>query len=182
MGATAVLPATFDPVTNGHVDIFHRASLLFDRLVIGVYAHPDGRIKRTLFTVEERVRLVEATVGELENVTVRPFSGLSVDLAREENAKFVVRGLRVADDFEFERQMAMMNRHLAPEVDTVLFVSQADHAFVSASLVIEVALMGGDVSRLVPHHVADALYAKARAAQAAEQTRDDPSGTARGAG
>ncbi len=179
MSTTAVLPATFDPVTKGHVDVFRRASRLFDRLVIGVYAHPDGRIKRTLFSVEERVRLVELAVVDLQNVSVRPFSGLSIDLAREEDAQFVVRGLRVADDFEFERQMAMMNRHLAPEVDTVLFVSEPDHAYVSASLVTEVALMGGDVSELVPQHVAEALYAKVAEAEAGQAERP-PSGPARG--
>ncbi len=169
MGIAAVFPATFDPVTNGHVDIFDRAASLFDRLVIGVYSHPYGRIKRkrTLFTVEERVQLVESVVTHLPNVTVQPFYGLAVELARAEGAQAVVRGLRVADDFEFERQMAMMNRHLAPDLETVLLVSQPDNAFVSSSLVREVALMGGDVSRLVPPIVTEALVAKAQANLAA---------------
>lgn len=162
MCPVAVFPATFDPVTLGHIDIFERAAPLFDHLVIGVYAHPDGRIKDTLFSVEERVGLVEEAVSHLPNVSVRSFSGLAVELAREEGAQVVVRGLRVADDFEFERQMAMMNRHLAPDLDTVLLVSEPDHAFVSASLVREVAEMGGDVSRLVPKHVQAALGTRVR--------------------
>lgn len=160
MGIVAVFPATFDPVTNGHVDIFERASRLFDQLVIGVYSHPYGRLKQTLFTVGERVQLVETCVDHLPGVSVRPFTGLAVDWARSVGSQVIVRGLRVADDFEFERQMAMMNRHLAPQLETVLLVSQPDHAFVSASRVREVAMMGGDVSRLVPLHVAVALNAK----------------------
>jgi pantetheine-phosphate adenylyltransferase len=159
---TAVFPATFDPVTNGHVDIAERAARVFDRLVVAVYAHADsdGDIKDTLFTAEERVGLVEAAVAHLPNVTVRPYHGLTVDLARAEGAEAIVRGLRVADDFEFERQMAMMNRHLAPEVDSLLLISDPANAFVSASLVRQVARMGGDVSRLVPPAVAAALVGK----------------------
>jgi pantetheine-phosphate adenylyltransferase len=161
MGLRAVFPATFDPVTNGHVAIAERAAQLFDELVVGVYAHTDGRSKATLFGLDERVALVRAAVAHLPNVTVRPFGSLAVAFARAEGARVLVRGLRVADDFEFERQMAMMNRHLAPEVETLLLISEPHHAFVSASIVREVALMGGDVSRLVPAAVAEALAAKA---------------------
>jgi pantetheine-phosphate adenylyltransferase len=164
MAIRAVFPATFDPVTNGHVAIAERAAALFEELVIGVFAHPDGRIKSTLFGVDERVTLVRGAVSHLGNVTVRPFAGLAVELAREEGARVLVRGLRVADDFEFERQMAMMNRHLAPEVETLLLICEPQHAFVSASIVREVALMGGDVSRLVPGDVARALATKTGAA------------------
>lgn len=162
MPLRAVFPATFDPVTHGHVAIAERAAALFDELVVGVYAHNDGRIKSTLFSAEERVALVRQVVAHVPNVAVRPFTTLSVDFARSEGARVIVRGLRVADDFEFERQMAMMNRHLAPEVETLLMISEPQHAFVSASIVREVALMGGDVSRLVPPPVALALAAKAR--------------------
>lgn len=157
---TAVFPATFDPVTNGHVDIAERAARVFDSLVMGVFAHADDAIKDTMFSVDERVELVRAAVAHLPNVRVRPYHGLTVDLARAEGARAIVRGLRVADDFEFERQMAMMNRHLAPEVDSLLLISDPANAFVSASLVRQVARMGGDVSRLVPSVVAAALAGK----------------------
>jgi pantetheine-phosphate adenylyltransferase len=167
MPSRAVFPATFDPITNGHVAIAERAARLFDELVIGVYAHPDGRIKATLFDAEERVALVRQAVAHVPNVAVRPFSMLAVAFARAEGAGVIVRGLRVADDFEFERQMAMMNRHLAPEVETLLLISEPHHAFVSASIVREVALMGGDVSQLVPGAVAAALAAKTLAASGA---------------
>ncbi len=158
---TAVFPATFDPVTNGHLAIIARAVRLFDRLVVGVYDHGQDRGLRTakqpLFDAAERVSLVTAVTLDWPQVRVRAFTGLSIDFARQEGAAAIVRGLRVADDFEFERQMAMMNRHLDPDVETVLFITNPDHAFVSSSLVREVAQMGGDVSRLVPPPVAAAL-------------------------
>ena len=159
-GRVAVFPATFDPITNGHVDIAERATKVFARLVIGVYAHHDDEIKGPLFDTDERVALVKAAVMHLTTVSVRPYGGLTVDFARAEGAQAIVRGLRVADDFEFERRMAMMNRHLAPEVDSLLLISDPANAFVSASLVRQVARMGGDVSRLVPSAVAEALAAK----------------------
>jgi len=162
MSATAVFPATFDPITNGHVAIAERAARLFDRLVVGVYAHTGPATKQPLFSVDERVALVRAAVAHIANARVRLFEGLAIDFARAEQAQSIVRGLRVADDFEFERQMAMMNRHLAPEIETLLLISDPAHAFVSASMVREVALMGGDVSGLVPPVVAEALAAKAR--------------------
>lgn len=167
MPLRAVFPATFDPVTNGHVAIAERAAALFDELVIGVYAHADGRTKATLFGTAERVALVRTVTAHLPNVVVRPFGTLAVAFARAEGARVLVRGLRVADDFEFERQMAMMNRHLAPEIDTLLLISEPHHAFVSASIVREVALMGGDVSQLVPGPVAEALAAKTRSLRGA---------------
>ncbi len=167
MDSIAVFPATFDPITNGHLAIAERAARLFDRLVIGVYNHPGSAgngasFKQPLFSADERVSLVRASATHLENLSVRRFDGLAIDFAREEKASAIVRGLRVADDFEFERQMAMMNRHLAPEVETLLLISEPGHAFVSASIVREVALMGGDVSQLVPPLVADALEQKTR--------------------
>jgi pantetheine-phosphate adenylyltransferase len=155
-----VFPATFDPVTNGHVDIAERAARIFDRVVIGVFEHTDGAIKETLFSAAERVELVKSATAHLSNVEVRLYQGLTVDFARTENAHAIVRGLRVADDFEFERQMAMMNRHLAPEIDSLLLISDPANAFVSASLVRQVAQMGGDVSSLVPPAVARALAIK----------------------
>jgi len=161
MKIVALFPATFDPVTNGHVGIAERATRLFDHLIVGVYVHPDGRIKTTLFDAEERIGLVEAAMAHLPNVTVKRFGGLAVNFARTEGAQVLVRGLRVADDFEYERQMAMMNRHLAPELESVLLVTQPDHVYVSATRVREVAMLGGDVSCLVPPAVAKALAEKA---------------------
>lgn len=162
MATLAVFPATFDPITNGHVAIAERAARIFDRLIVGVYTHADGPgpIKQTLFSADERVALVTQAVGHLGNVVVQPYAGLSVEFARTERAQAIVRGLRVADDFEFERQMAMMNHHLAPEIETLLLIANPLHAFVSASIVREVALMGGDVSDLVPGVVCQALAAK----------------------
>lgn len=164
MGVVAVFPATFDPVTNGHVALVERSARLFDRLVVGVYVHLGPIGKRPLFDTDERVRLVREAVGGLPNVSVEPFHGLAVDFARACGAGVIVRGLRVADDFEFERQMAMMNAHLAPEIESLLLISDPAHAFVSASLVREVALLGADVSRLVPPATAAALAEKRRQA------------------
>lgn len=160
MSSIAVFPATFDPITNGHVAVAERAARLFDRLVIGVYAHAGSSNKQPLFSDDERVSLVLASIAHVANASVRAFDSLAVEFARTEGAQAIVRGLRVADDFEFERQMAMMNRHLAPEIETLLLISDPAHAFVSASIVREVALMGGDVRGLVPPPVAAALVAK----------------------
>jgi len=166
MSAIAVFPATFDPVTVGHVALVQRSAALFDTLIVGVYRHTGGTGKTPLFTLEERVRLVREATDHLGNVRVRSFEGLAVEFARAEGARVIVRGLRVADDFEFERQMAMMNAHLAPEIETLLLISDPRHAFVSASLVREVALMGGDVRQLVPPATARALAALATRARA----------------
>ena len=160
MGILAVFPATFDPVTNGHVALVERSARLFERLVVGVYGHTLAGGKQPLFDVEERVSLVREAVGRLPNVTVEAFDGLAVDFARACGARVIVRGLRVADDFEFERMMAMMNGHLAPEIETLLLIAEPAHAFVSSTYVREVALMGGDVSRLVPESTARALAGK----------------------
>ena len=170
---TAVFPATFDPITNGHVSVARRSAVFFDQLVIGVYAH-DGATtgqKATLFDVDERVQLVMQATAHVPNVRVRSFSGLAVEFARQEGAVVIVRGLRVADDFEFERQMAMLNRHIAPSVETLLLIADPENAFVSSSLVREVALMGGDVRRLVPPCVAEALARKAQSMPLAPETR-----------
>ncbi len=172
----AVFPATFDPITNGHVDIAERAGRMFDELILAVYDHPPSGAKRPLFTTQERVALAQTATAHLSNVVVRPFAGLAVRFARDVAARCIVRGLRVADDFEFERKMAMMNRHLAPEVETLLLIANPEHAFVSASIVREVAMMDGDVGRLVPPAVAKALTDKHGAAttrpQSAVHARD----------
>lgn len=154
---TALYPGTFDPVTAGHVDITNRASALFEKVVVAVYATPS---KSLLFSTEERVDLFRRSVGHLPNVEVREFDGLVVRSAQEAGAAVIVRGLRSGSDFEYEFEMASMNRRLAPSVDMVSFMTSQDVMFISSSLLKEVARLGGDVTGMVPPHVADALYSK----------------------
>lgn len=154
---TAIYPGTFDPVTLGHVDIASRAAVLFDKVIVAVYATP---AKSLLFTTEERVELFQDAVKHLPNVEVREFDGLVVRFAEEVNAAVIVRGLRSGSDFEYEFEMAFMNRRLAPGVDMVSFMTSQDYMFISSSLLKEVALLSGDVTGMVPPHVADAVYSK----------------------
>jgi len=154
---TALFPGTFDPFTNGHLDIIQRASGLFDQLIIGVYAHP---IKTLLFSCDERVALVKEAVREFPNVRVESYDGLTVEFARLKGAQVLLRGLRVIADFELEFQMALMNRALAAEIETVCLMTTYKYYFLSSSLVKEVAKLGGDISTMVPPHVEAALKAK----------------------
>lgn len=154
---TALYPGSFDPVTHGHLDIATRASKIFDRLIIGVYARPQ---KELLFTVEERVDLIEKAVAHLPNVDVRAYSGLTVDFAREIGAKVIIRGLRMSADFELEFDMALMNKRLADEVETLCMMTAAQYQFLSSSLLKEVAQLGGCLEEFVPKHVAAALWKK----------------------
>jgi pantetheine-phosphate adenylyltransferase len=158
----AVFPATFDPITNGHVDIAERAAALFDEVIVAVYDHGHP-IKDPLFSTEERVRMVSDAVAHLDNVRVHTYAGLTVEYARLQGAQVVIRGLRVVSDFENEFKMAHMNRQLAPDIETISLMASPEHAFLSSSLVKEVALLGGDVTDLVPPTVAAALQAKAAA-------------------
>ena len=153
----ALYPGSFDPVTLGHVDVAARAAALFDRVVVAVYATP---AKNLLFTAAERVALFQAAVSHLPNVEVRQFEGLVVRFAQEIAAAVMVRGLRSGSDFEYEYEMAFMNRKLAPDVDMVAFMTSQDHLFVSSSLLKEVARLGGDISGMVPPRVAQAVYRK----------------------
>ncbi len=153
----ALYPGSFDPVTLGHVDVAARAAALFDRVVVAVYATP---AKNLLFTAAERVELFQAAVSHLPNVEVRQFEGLVVRFAQEIAAAVMVRGLRSGSDFEYEYEMAFMNRKLAPDVDMVAFMTSQDHLFVSSSLLKEVARLGGDISGMVPPRVAQAVYRK----------------------
>ena len=153
----ALYPGRFDPVTNGHVDIAQRAATLFDRLVVAVYdLSPDS----CLFSVEERVNLFREAVRHLERVDVKPFSGLAVDFARREQAKVLVRGIRAVSDFEAEMDMALMNKKMAPEVESVYLMASLEHLYVSGHRIREVASLGYDVGELVPPHVLKALEAK----------------------
>jgi len=158
---TAVYPGTFDPITNGHVDIICRASRLFDRLIVAVAYNPG---KGPLFTVEDRVRMIESCLKEqkLPNVEVDSFSVLLTNYAKAKGAHSVIRGLRAVSDFEYEFQMALMNRKLCKEVETVFMMPSESYTYLSSRIVKEIALYGGDVRCLVPACVAQRLEEKAR--------------------
>jgi pantetheine-phosphate adenylyltransferase len=153
---TAIYPGTYDPVTNGHVDVIARAAKIFDRVVVGVVGNPHH--KSPLFSVEERVVLLkDALGGVVENVEIDIFSELVVEFARRWDAKVIVKGLRVLSDFEWEFQMNQLNRHLAPEIETVYVMASPQVSFVSSSGVKEIASFGGNVEELVPKGVAARL-------------------------
>ena len=154
----AIYPGSFDPITNGHVDVARRSLRLADRVVIAV-AHTATQIKESLFSVERRLKLIEEVFADEDRIECVPFEGLLVDLARELEAQFVIRGLRAVSDFEYEFQMAQMNRELWSEVETVFLTPDQNYSFLSASLVREVARLGGDVSRFVPESVRKELEA-----------------------
>ena len=151
---TAIYPGTYDPVTNGHVDVIGRAARIFDRVVVGVVGNPHH--KQPLFEVGERVELLKEAL-DLPNVEVDVFSELVVQFARRWDATVIVKGLRVVSDFEYEFQMNQLNRHLAPEIETVYVMASPQVSFVSSSGVKEIAAFGGDVSPLVPAPVARRL-------------------------
>ena len=153
----AIYPGSFDPITNGHLDLIERSLQIFDRLVVAVAVNPR---KAALFTAEERVALIREVVGDDPRVEVTSFSGLLVDHVRALGARTLIRGMRALADFEYEFQFAHMNRRLAPEIDTVFMMTSEENFYVSSSLVKEVAAFGGDVSSLVPEPVQRALAAK----------------------
>jgi pantetheine-phosphate adenylyltransferase len=155
-GGTAVCPGSYDPVTNGHLDIIGRAANVFDRVVVGVVNQP-VRKRETLFSAEERVGFITAEVAEYGNVQVKPFDTLLVDFAREHGAKAIVKGLRAISDFEYEFEMNQLNRKLAPDIESIYMMSAPQFSFLSSSGVKELAMFGGDVSGLVPDPVAARL-------------------------
>ena len=153
----AIYPGSFDPVTYGHLDIIERASKVVDELIIGVLVNS---AKNPLFTREERVKLIEETTKHIPNVTVKTFEGLTIDFAKQNGANLIIRGLRAVTDFETEMQIAQTNHSIEPEVDTMFFTTSLEYAFLSSTIVKEVAHYGSDVSKMVPPEVADALRAK----------------------
>lgn len=157
MKSTAIYPGTFDPITLGHVDVVRRGLKLFDRIVIGVADNPD---KRPMFAAETRLAMVRAALGDEPNVEVVAFSGLLVDLAHSRQAYAILRGLRAASDFEYEFQMATMNRRLDERIETVFVMAREDYTFVSSRFIREISGMGGDVSALVPAAVIPYLQAE----------------------
>lgn len=160
MNSKAVYPGTFDPLTSGHEDIVRRASGLFSEVVVAV---ADNTSKKPLFNLEERVELAAMVLSDCPNVRVVGFSGLLMQFVREQGASVVVRGLRAVSDFEYEFQLAGMNRKLFPEVETLFLTPAEQYMFISASLVREIALLGGDVSQFVSPLVQEALQRKMRA-------------------
>lgn len=155
----AIYPGTFDPITNGHSDLIHRAAQIFERVIVAIAANPK---KVPLFTLEERVELAEGALAELGNVEVRGFDSLLADFAHEHGAKVILRGLRAVSDFEYEFQLAGMNRRLAPDVETMFLTPAETYTFLSSSLVKEVAGLGGDVSEFVDTKVRAALHNRLR--------------------
>jgi pantetheine-phosphate adenylyltransferase len=155
---SAVYPGTFDPLTNGHQDLVRRAACLYDRVVVAVAANAN---KAPLFPLEARVDMARRVLADLANVEVMGYAGLTVDFARQQGIKVVLRGLRAVSDFEFEFQLANMSRHLAREVETVFMTPQEQYTFISSTLVREIALLGGDVSQFVPPVVAAELRKRA---------------------
>ena len=159
----AIYPGSFDPITLGHMDVALRASHLFDEVVIAVY---EGSDKPTaLFTPEERVHLAQIAVAEYPNIVVDQFSGLTVNYVRQMGSSIIVRGLRAVSDFEYEFKLAHMNEHLEPGVEVVCLMTSSQYSFISSSFIREVALLGGDISGLVPDHVRDAMREKIAARQ-----------------
>jgi pantetheine-phosphate adenylyltransferase len=154
MSSTAICPGSFDPITNGHLDIIHRAATMFDRLVVAVLRNTE---KQCLFSIEDRVTLIRESLQGVPNVEVDAFEGLLVDYVRAKGARHILRGIRALSDFEYEFQMALMNRRLAPEVDTVFLMPREEYTYLSSRLVREVARLGGPVEGLVPAPVARLL-------------------------
>lgn len=157
MSIKAIYPGTFDPVTNGHSDLIIRASRLFGEVIVGVAASPS---KKPRFSLEKRVEMIKNITTELDNVTVVAFSGLLVDFAQSHQAKVLIRGLRAVSDFEYELQLANMNRRLSPELESVFLTPSEGNSFISSTLVKEVALHNGDVSQFVHPSIKAALDQK----------------------
>ena len=160
MKHVALYPGSFDPISKGHVDVAERAARLFDHVVMGIYAGDEVAAKRAMFSTEERKAYAMQAMAHVPNLQVEVFTGLTVEYARDVGAQTIVRGLRAVSDFEHEFKMAHMNRHLAPDIDVVCLMTSSQNSFISSSFIKQVALLGGDVSGLVPDVVVDALSEK----------------------
>jgi len=154
----AIYPGSFDPFTNGHLDIAMRSSRLFEKLVIGIFDHPTG--KNLLFSTEDRLKITRASVAHIPNIEVLPYTELTGEFARRVNAKVMVRGLRMGGDFESEFTLSMMNRKLFPDIEQIYLIASVEYQFVSSSLLKEAASLGGQIESLVPAPVAAALKIK----------------------
>ncbi|QJT83235.1 pantetheine-phosphate adenylyltransferase [Kosakonia sp. MUSA4] len=159
MSTKAIYPGTFDPITNGHIDIVTRAATMFTEVVLAIAASPS---KKPMFNLEERVALAQSATAHLPNVTVVGFSDLMANFARAQQANILIRGLRAVADFEYEMQLAHMNRHLMPELESVFLMPSKEWSFISSSLVKEVARHQGDVAHFLPPNVHQALLEKLR--------------------
>jgi pantetheine-phosphate adenylyltransferase len=157
MSVTALYPGTFDPPTNGHIDLIQRGAKLFDHLIVAILNNPE---KDPIFTVEERAEMLRESTAGMSNVSVATFDGLMIDFARQQGAKAVLRGIRAISDYEYEFQMALMNRRLAPEIETVFLQPAGRYSFVSSRMLKEVFSFGGDVSGLLPPNVLKRLQCR----------------------
>jgi len=152
-----IYPGTFDPITHGHLDVLERACRLFDRVIIAI---AENRDKKPFFTADERLKLVTENLARFPSASAMVFNGLLIDFAKSQKADVIIRGLRAVSDFEFEFQMANMNRHLGPDIETILVMTKEGYNYTSSTLVKQVAEYGADVSEFVPANVVDALKAK----------------------
>ncbi|ABP67377.1 pantetheine-phosphate adenylyltransferase [Caldicellulosiruptor changbaiensis] len=152
-----VYPGSFDPVTNGHLDIIERASKIFDKLIVAVLVNPN---KTPVFDIDERVELLKETTEHLPNVEVKAFKGLLIDFMKQENAKVIVKGLRAVSDFEYEFQMALLNKKLEPSIETIFMMTNSKYSYLSSSMVKEVARFGGCIEDLVPEKIAKKVMKK----------------------
>ncbi len=154
---TAVYPGSFDPITNGHLDIIKRAAKLYDRIIVGVLTNSS---KKPLFSVEERMEMIRTVTSDLDNVYVDSFSGLLVDFAKANKVSVIVKGLRTVDDFEYEFQMALLNKTLDPEIETMFMMTNSKYSYISSSMVKELAGFGGDLTDLVPAQIVNNIKVK----------------------
>ena len=157
MHITAIYPGTFDPISLGHTDLVHRAARLFDHIIVGVaYSYQ----KKTLFSLDERVAMTQYALADIPNLQVLSFEGLLIDFAQEQNASVLLRGMRAVSDFEFEFQLASMNRSLAPDIESLFLTPTEEYSFLSSTLIREVSRLGGDISKFVHPHIKIALNKK----------------------
>ena len=157
MGVSAVYPGTFDPITNGHIDLILRSLKLFDKIIVAIGPNPK---KTALFSLEERVSMVKEAVKGFPNISVEVFDGLLVDFAKQRNARGIIRGLRAISDFEYEFQMTLMNRKLDSDIETIFLMPSEEYSYLTSTIIKVVASFGGDISSLVPKHVNEMLKIK----------------------